>query len=189
MKATVIALIKNCLSNRKNLLSQLRLLWSQHVYWTRFFIISTAAGLGDLDPVTKRLLRNPNDFAKLLVKFYGSQKAGEFNRLLTEHLMIAADLVNAVKAKNTAKVDEARNKWYHNADEIAEFLHEINPFWSEQKWKDLFYDHLRMTEKEAVLRLSGNFAEDVKLFDSIENEAMEMAEYMFRGIVNQFRLC
>ena len=30
------------------LINQLQQLWAQHVYWTRFFIISTAEELGDL---------------------------------------------------------------------------------------------------------------------------------------------
>lgn len=177
-----------CMKNKTNLLNQLRLLWSQHVYWTRFFIISTAEDLCDLSPVTDRLLRNPGDFEKLLVLFYGRKDAEQFKTLLTEHLMIAADLVNAAKQNDTAKVNEARKKWYENADEIADFLSKINPYWSSQKWKDLLYDHLKMTEKEAVLRLGGNFAADVKLFDSIEDEAMKMAEYMFQGISRQFCL-
>lgn len=46
------------------LMNRIRQLWEQHVYWTRFFIISTAADLGDLEPVTNRLLQNPKDFAK-----------------------------------------------------------------------------------------------------------------------------
>lgn len=45
------------------LMQRLRQLWEQHVCWTRFFIISTAAGLADLSPVTDRLLQNPKDFA------------------------------------------------------------------------------------------------------------------------------
>lgn len=48
------------------LMQRLRQLWEQHVYWTRFFIISTAAGLADLAPVTERLLQNPKDFARAL---------------------------------------------------------------------------------------------------------------------------
>lgn len=171
-----------------NLMNELRMLWEQHVHWTRSFIISTAADLGDLDAVTKRLLRNPADFADVLRQFYGDRTACCFKELLTEHLLIAADLVNAAKKGDTAAVDAARKKWYANADEISAFLARINPCWSEAKWKKLFYSHLQMTEKEAVLRLGGKYAEDVKLYDMIEKEALKMADYMSSGIIKQFSL-
>lgn len=45
------------------LFGRIRRLWSQHVYWTRFFIISAVSELGDLQAATKRLLQNPKDFA------------------------------------------------------------------------------------------------------------------------------
>lgn len=171
------------------LLNQLRMLWEQHVHWTRSFIISTAANLGDLDATTKRLLRNPSDFADLLRPFYGDQIANQFKDLFTQHLLIAADLVNAAKNNNTNAVDEARKKWYANADEIAAFLAHINPFWDESRWKELLYSHLQMTEKEAVLRLTGKYAEDIAIYDQIEAEALMMADYMFYGIANQFLNC
>lgn len=54
------------------LMQRLRQLREQHVYRTRFFIISTAAGLADLAPVTERLLQNPKDFARALTPFFGA---------------------------------------------------------------------------------------------------------------------
>ena len=49
----------------------------------------------------------------------------------------------------------------------------------------MLYSHLEMTEKEAMLRLQGNYAADIKVFNDIENEALKMADYMFCGIINQ----
>lgn len=167
------------------LMNQLRKLWSQHVYWTRFFIISTAAELGDLEPVTNRLLQNPKDFARLFATFYGMEMAGQFQELFTQHLLIAAELVNAAKAQEADKAKEARRRWYKNAEEIAEFLATHNPCWDEAKWKSLLYSHLQMTEKEATLRLGGQYAEDIHIFDEIEEEALKMADYMFCGILKQ----
>lgn len=168
--------------------NRLRKLWSQHVYRTRFFIISTASELADLPYVTKWLLRNPGDFAAALEPFYGKARADWLRQLLTDHLMIAGELVNAAKNHETAKVELARKRWYGNADEIAEFLAKINPYWSREKWTKLLYNHLRMTEREAVLRLSGKYPEDIAEFGSIENEALEMADYMLEGMIRQFRL-
>ena len=157
------------------LMNRIRQLWGQHVYWTRFAIISTAADLGDSDPVTKRLLQNPKDFAKLFTLIFGMWNADCFEKLLTEHLLIAADLVNAAKKGEAQKADIARKEWYKNADEIAGFLHCINHCWSEEKWKDMMYSHLEMTEKEATLRLNGKYSADINIFDDIENEALKMA--------------
>lgn len=170
------------------LMNQIQQLWEQHVYWTRFFIISTAADLDDLQPVTNRLLQNPKDFARLLTPIYGMKIAGQFQELFTQHLLIAADLVNAAKNAEADKANDARKKWYENADEIAGFLSSINSCWHEAKWKDMLYSHLKMTEKEATLRLQGNYAADIQVFDSIENEALKMANYMFCGLINR-RFC
>lgn len=167
------------------LMSQLQQLWTQHVYWTRFFIISTAADLDDLKPVTSRLLQNPKDFAQLLAPIYGMKAARQFQELLTQHLLIGADLVNAAKNGETEKANYARQKWYQNADEIASFLSSINSCWSRTKWKKMLYSHLEMTEKEATLRLQGNYAADIEVFNNIENEALKMADYMFYGMINR----
>ena len=182
--------INNEFTNRQvSLLKDLRRLWEQHVLWTRSFIISTAASLGDLDAVTQRLLRNPVDFANLLRPLYGEEVADYFENILKQHLLIGADLVNAAKKGEEKAVKEARVKWYENADDIANFLAGINPNWSEEQWRSLFYSHLKMTEEEAVLRLQGNYAEDVAIYDMIEDEALRMADYMLEGIIKQFYIC
>lgn len=172
-----------CTPQQICLMNRIRQLWGQHVYWTRFFIISTAADLDDLEPVTKRLLRNPKDFAELLTPIYGTRAAARFEDLFTQHLLIAAELVNAAKNGQTDRANAARVSWYKNADEIAEFLSSVNRCWDKAKWRNMLYSHLEMTEKEASLRLQGNFAEDISVFDGIENEAFKMADYMFCGII------
>lgn len=179
--------MKNSFSCRKNeIMGTTRKLWSQHVYRTRFFIISTAEEIGDLKCVTNWLLRNPADFADMLKCFYGDEKADKFNALLTEHLKIGGELVNAAKDKNTAKADMLRRKWYINASDISDFLADINPCWSARKWRSMMDCHLKMTEKEAALRLNKEYPKDIEIFDCIENEALEMADYMSAGIIQQF---
>lgn len=166
----------------------LRLLWIEHVMWTRFFLISTAANLGDLDLVTKRLLRNPTDFAYALSLFYNNQQATEFEELLTEHLVIASQMVNAAKSGDTKTVDEQRKKWYQNADEIASFLGEINPYWDQNEWQSMFYEHLQMTENEAIQILNKQYSESIEQFEAIQEEALKMADVMACGIIKQFNI-
>lgn len=166
--------------------NHMRLLWEQHVYWTRLVILSIAFGLPDEELVTNRLLRNPKDFEAALSPFYGEEIATEFANLFTSHLTIAAELVKAAKANNSTAAADGEKRWYTNADQIAALLGSINPYWSEQEWKIMLYDHLAMTKSEAVDILAGNYADSITMFDHIEREALVMADMMTQGIVRQF---
>lgn len=42
--------------------------------------------------------------------------------------------------------------------------------------------------KEATLRLQGDYAADIRMFDRIETEALRMAAYMFCGLAMRCRL-
>jgi len=156
------------------------------VFWTRLTINSIVGRLPDEKPTTARLLRNPQDFAEALKSFYGEKIANQFAKLLTEHLTIAAELVKALQAGNKQAAADANKRWYANADEIAAFLSRINPHWSESVWKNMLHEHLRLLTKEVATRLSGDYVQNVALADSIQNQALEMADEMTRGIVKQF---
>ena len=169
-----------------DLSNHLRLLWEQHVVWTRLTIISIVFSLPDVDLVTNRLLRNPKDFEALLRPLYGDRVASRFADLFTSHLVIAAELVNAAKAGDTRAAAEAEKRWYANADQIAAFLGSINPYWSVQQWKTMLHEHLALTKSEAVNMINGNYAESITLFDQIEKQALEMADVMTHGIIQQF---
>lgn len=171
-----------------NLRECLRLLWEQHVYWTRMTIISIAMGLPDEEPTTGRLLRNVPDFAGLFDCFYGREIAAEFSRLFKSHLTIAAELVKAAKAGNVKVAADAERRWYENGDEIVCFLSRINPFWPVRSMRPMWYEHLALTKEEAVARLGKNYAKDIERFDRIEEEAMLMADEFARGLICQFDL-
>lgn len=178
--------IRSISPKEQALSNQMRLLWEQHVYWTRMFILSVAFGLPDTEAVTARLLRNPKDFEAALRPLYGEATAAKFAKLFTEHLTIAAELVKAAKAGNSAAAADAEKRWYANADQIAAFLASINPFWSAQEWRKMLYDHLAMTKTEAVDILTGKYTDSIGVFEKIEKEALMMADEMTAGIVKQF---
>lgn len=79
-----------------------------------------------------------------------------------------------------------KKQWYANADQIAYFLGEINPYWSSQEWKKMLYEHLELTKKEVASLLSRNYAESINIFDTIEKQALMMADMMREGMKSQF---
>lgn len=154
--------------------------------WTRATITSIVFNQPDEEFVTRRLLRNPKDFGDALRPYYGDSIASKFSELLTEHLVIAAELVKAIKAGLTKKSKDAEKKWYQNAKDIAAFLAEINPFWSEENWKAMMFEHLRLVTAEAAEMLRGNYQASIDATDQNEEHVLEMADMMINGIIMQF---
>ncbi|MEH7356928.1 acetylglutamate kinase [Neobacillus drentensis] len=177
----------SCISEQEvRLKSSMRLVWEQHVYWTRMTINSIAFNLPDLDFNTARLLRNATDMGNLLKPYYGNKIAAKFSSLIREHLVIAAEIVKAAKAGNQIAVAALERRWYANGEEIAEFLNRINPFISLNEFREMFFEHLALTTKEAVFILQGDFKSSIAVFDKIELEALQMADTITNGIVEQF---
>ncbi len=166
--------------------NQIRLLWEQHVYWTRMLILSIVFGLPDFEFVANRLLRNPKDFAEVLHLFYGTDVVSEFTKLFTKHLTIAAELVKNLKERDTASAADAERRWYANADQLAEFFGRINPFCPEEEWRKMLYEHLSMTKNEAVYMLMGRYEDSINTFDDIEQQALIMADTMTEGLIEFF---
>jgi hypothetical protein len=172
--------------NEQRLTNNMRLLWEQHVFWTRLLILSIADNLKDIDFTTRRLLRNPNDTSDLFKTYYGSEVAKRIADLLTDHLTIADKLIRALKANDQAATMAYNTSWHKNADDIAFALGSINPYFVEPEVRDMLYKHLDVTSKEVTDRLAGNYAADVTDFDNVEQQALMMADYFTKGIVNQF---
>ena len=172
--------------NVEELVSDFRKLWEQHVEWTRMAIMGIVHDLPETDLIIQRLLRNPLDFAAAMQPFYGDEVAKNFANLLTEHLMIAAELVRAAKAGNSSEVSDADRRWRQNADEMADFLAGINSEWNEEDWNAMLDEHLDLLSKNVADMLSGDYEESIQGFDDIENQALEMADVMADGVMMQF---
>lgn len=99
----------NCISKtRVDFKSYMRLLWQQHVAWTRMAILSIIFNLPDVNFTITRLLQNAPDMGNSLKPFYGENAALKYSNLIKDHLVIAADLVKAAKAgdQNAASIAE-----------------------------------------------------------------------------------
>lgn len=137
-----------------------RVLWEDHVAWTRLFIVSAVAGLPDTDATAARLLQNQADIGDAVAGFYGDD-AG-------------------------AQVEDRSAAWYANADEIAEFLAAANPAWPVNTLKDMMRGHLDQTLAEATAQLTGGFEASVTEYAHITTHILQMADTLADGIITQF---
>jgi len=165
----------------------MRKLWEDHITWTRLYIVSAAADLKDADPTAQRLLQNQDDIGNAIKPFYGNDAGDKLTALLKEHIQGAVDIITAAKASDKTKMDDTSAKWYKNADDIAAFLSGANPKgFPLDDMKSMMKMHLDLTFQEAVDRLSGKYADDIKDYDKVHDEILQMADMLANGIITQF---
>jgi hypothetical protein len=167
-----------------------RKLWEDHITWTRCFIVSAGtlpSNLPDRQPTTARLLQNQVDLGNVIRSFYGNRAGDDVTALLTQHILLAAQIIDSAKAGDTAAKEQAIEDWYDNADQIAAYLHRLNPQnWSVKTLKNLLTTHLDLTLQEAVDRLQGHYSADVADYEPVHNEILQLADTISAGIIAQF---
>lgn len=167
--------------------SDLRKLWEDHITWTRCFIVSAIGDLPDAPVAAGRLLRNQVDLGDAIKPFYGDAAGAHLTDLLTDHILIAAAIINAAKVGDAAEVGAQLVLWYANADEIADFLSSANPKHGPKgMMRQMMKDHLDLTLGEAVAQLTGDFATSVAKYDAVHLEALEMSDMLAEGIIAQY---
>ena len=168
----------------------MRKLWEDHITWTRLVIVSKVTlpqDLPDLGPTVNRLLQNQVDIGNAIAPFYGAAAGQALTALLTDHILIAAEILTAAKANDQTALQDAIARWEANGRDIAAFLNAANPrSWPLAEMEAMMQDHLDLTLEEAVARLNGNYAADIAAYEEIHEQILHMADMLSDGIIRQF---
>ena len=174
-------------SSQAALRSDMRVLWEDHVTWTRLAIISLTSGSPDTTATVGRLLKNQTDIGNAVKPFYGQAAGNKLTAELRKHILIAADVIAAAKAGDQAKLADAQARWRSNANDIAALLASVNPrYWKLARMKAEMSKHLALTTQEAVARIQGRWAADVAAYDQVHHHILHMSDLLADGLVKQF---
>jgi hypothetical protein len=167
--------------------TDMRKLWEDHITWTRLAIISLESGTPDTHATVGRLLQNQTDIGNAVKPFYGNAAGDELTRQLRSHILIAADVIAAAKAGDSAKLADAQARWVENADSIAKVLNSVNPrYWKLATLKAEMHMHLDLTTEEAVARLKSDWTGDVAAYDKVHQHILHMSDLLADGLIKQF---
>ena len=164
----------------------MRALWSDHVIWTRDYIVAAVGDQPDQQAAAARLMKNQEDIGAAVAVYYGQPAGAKLTGLLKSHIAIAVDLIKAAKAGDKAAQQQATQSWNRNAEEIADFLSSANPNWPRATLVSMMNTHLSTTTDEVVARLTKNWDADVRAFDAVYHHILAMSDALSDGIVKQF---
>jgi hypothetical protein len=164
----------------------MRKLWTDHVVWTRDYIIAATEKQPDATAALNRLMRNQDDIGTAVAKYYGDAAGRQLTMLLKDHIAIAGDIVKAAMAGDKAGQKTADDRWHQNGTEIADFLSKANPNWPRATLVDMMNTHLSTTATELTARLNKDWDGDVKAYDAVYDHILRMSDALSDGIVKQF---
>lgn len=167
----------------------MRKLWEDHITWTRMYMVSAFADSEDKNNVAQRLLKNQEDLGNAIKPYYGNDAGNRLTQLLKEHILTAADLIDAAKNNDENALNQANTKWYDNANQIADFLilSQANPNnWPNDMMRSALRQHLDLTKQEALDILNKRFDADIADYDRIHDQILMMADILSEGIIKQF---
>src|SRR2546425_987994 len=154
--------------------TSMRKLWTDHVVWTRDYIIAAVDDKPDAMAAANRLMKNQEDIGNAVAVYYGPAAGQQLTSLLKQHISIAVDLITAAKAGDKTAQKQADDRWQQNAVDIATFLSKANPNWPRATLIDMMKMHLSTTTTEVVARLTKDWNGDVRAYDAVYDHILTM---------------
>lgn len=161
----------------------MRLAWLNHVYWTRMYLMSAVADNAEQQAVEERLLETADEITDVFARYLPIATTRQLRNLLTEHIEIAGQIIQALKAKNMSDYDALVKEWYRNANQMAALFANYNPYFGSRETRNMLLNHLDLTREEIEQQVNGEYEQSIDVFRDVEQQALAMADYFARGLL------
>ena len=161
----------------------MRLAWLNHVYWTRMYLMSAVADNADQQAVEERLLETADEITDVFARYLPIATTRQLRNLLTEHIEIGGQIIQALKAKNMSDYDALVQEWYRNANQMATLFANHNPYFESRETRNMLLNHLDLIREEIEHQVNGEYEQSIDVFRDVEQQALAMADYFARGLL------
>lgn len=181
-------------SNEKyqKLRSDQRKLWMDHLMWHHFFNLSTVHELPDIFASQQRALLNSTNLGNSFKPYYGALEGEHFAAMLRDHVLNSQQVVHYILLEDQTSVVTTKAIGLANADQIAQFLSNLNPNLPLELTRPNMIHHLQLVYDDIDAQFAGDFARELSTLEEFEGHLLETADAissatqtMFPDEVNQ----
>ncbi len=167
-----------------NILLNLQRLYLGYVQWVRNYLLSVLENVpGQSATGSRFLFQMSREIYNELIKYMSEEKVQQYLDIIYRFEVGNWSLATAYKNNDKTAIDISIQQWFQVADEYAKFLYENFNTLDEMQWRNLLYEYLDTKIKEVNAFTSGNYDLEIKLYDQIEDIAVEFANNMAMGII------
>jgi hypothetical protein len=109
----------------------------------------------------------------------------QLRNLLMEHVEIAGNIIQALKADKMEDYDGLIKAWYANANQIASLLAAQSPYFAGRETRMMLLNHLDLLREVVEQQLKGEYEKSIRTFDEFVRQAVEMADYFSKGLMKK----
>ena len=160
----------------------IRMFWFELVTWIRNYMISIYTGVGNPEETFDRLKQVPVEYIIAMKNFFPNIDVENYLQLFNEYLTLISGFITAMMENNTEELNRITRSLYENADKRAAFAASVNPFWSEEQWRDILYINLRSTIEESSSFLSGDYEKNIDIFTRLLDQAETSSTFLAQGL-------
>lgn len=166
------------------IIGRLRRLWVEISFWIRDLAIATMRDPERESATADQLFTGViNEFYQVFNTYYDSNIAQQVVNLLSSMFISLWDLIRAVKENDQNAVNTSVQQLYQRADDLSNYLDQINLFWTAGQWQNLLYQYIRSKIEQITAIASGDFEREASLYGEIENLAVLIGNYMAGGFI------
>lgn len=178
---------RTVLINATDLAFMLRRLLIDYAHWTReLMLLSTTAG-NDTDAVQDRLRSNTSAIAEITRQLYGNSAAAEIESVLNTQNALLIAYIDAVKANDTQRINEASARMHELADSAGQSLSQLIRSFDLGVLQATFNNAADMLENEAIQIFSGNYRQSIVQYDMIVDSFMRLADDLTLASLRQLQ--
>lgn len=167
----------------EQLMREMRLAWLDLIFWNRMYLMSVDAGSKDQQEIEERVLQAVDEITDVFAEFLPVAVTRQLRNLLAEHVELGGELIRMRKAGNMQNYDEVAKAWYANANQMAELLAQVNPYFGGREVRNMLLNYLDLTRESVEQQIKGAYGDSIESFRNLKTQVLDMADYFARGLL------
>jgi len=165
-----------------NLIFNARFYYRRLTTWTRAYLRSRYSGIGTMEAQFERFYLETLDIGEMMQIIFGRQASERYAQLVSQYAVIFNQLISAQLEGNEEAIRENVSRLYDNVDERALFLESINPYWSAEGYRDLFYSYIDYIIETANIIAARDVTREIELYDILNDHTNRMGDVFAQGV-------
>ncbi len=159
----------------------------QYVGWLKMYLVSLSQSAARQREVAQKAEQAAGNIVDLFALFYPDAMISNLRQMLArQYTLDLMSLANAVNNRDTLAQEQFEERVSEHAEKVAQLLSQYNRNFSEERLEDWLEELPKVVERIVTATKNADDMGEFSGFDSLDDWASELAEYLSEGLRKEF---